>query len=181
MLARNLQINLSRQIERRYDVKVRRIRLKAKNPDEEFLAQTLATENVIELNVRAPANFISRDAFLSTLLHEVAHILAVREGKFKVFHELCVENASDKHLLIYMRSAYNAEVWVEKRAAQLLQEFSPGSTYWYSYSLGKLDTNKLRRDKNWMRLVFCADVKKELRRRKLKRIDKEKRNERQAS
>jgi hypothetical protein len=107
----------------------------------------------------------------STLLHEVAHILCKRAGIYKDFHTTKHQSyLTDEQLWAIISTAWKAECYVERMAKAMLQELFPGCLYHFSYNRRKIEKGWF--DENWL-----ADFKRELRRRKLRRIDKEKRLE----
>jgi hypothetical protein len=122
---------------------------------------------VNEVVIVADGPWTTRDQLASYLLHECAHILCKREGRYPVFHSTVhPKYLTDKQILAEMSTAWKAEKYVEQRARDMFSELFPGGIYHFSYGWRELE-------KDWFNQHCLDDHRKELRRRKLRRIDKE--------
>lgn len=126
-------------------------------------------EDLIEVNVEA-CRRRTRGNYISTLLHECAHVWAYRNGIFLAYHTVKpFEDMTIPELENYIRVAWRAERWVEKKAQSWMQEMFPGETYWYSYGRVKLN-------KKWFDRAELREVRAILRKKKLRAIDRAQRN-----
>ena len=109
----------------RYDFQYRIRRLR-------YYAQFDVTENLIEID---PVTCQSRDIFISSLLHEICHLIAFRTDKFKVFH--CQGNVYNglqtRTIRIYLRTALRAERYVDEQAEKMCEKEFPSITFCRSY------------------------------------------------
>jgi hypothetical protein len=97
-----------------------------------------------------------KNEFVSSLLHEICHIIASRQGKYEVYHKDKTNN--DKNKRIFLKTALSAELYVEKQAQYLMKMFFPGMRYVKSYHK--------KEDIEWLNNVFLKDVRKGLKKTK---------------
>ena len=72
------------------------------------------------------------DFFISTVLHEVCHILATRRGKYLMYHTF--QNfESQKGIDMYRRYALRAELYVDKMAQKMCKELFPNVRFQKAY------------------------------------------------
>lgn len=83
--------------------------------------------------------------FISTVLHEICHILTARKGKFRVYNYIDPFKCSKKERNIYLQTALRAEVYVDKMAEKLCKRFFPGVRFVKSYR-SKRDKDYLNKD-----------------------------------
>lgn len=78
-----------------------------------------------------PWKTMTLESLLSTIMHEIGHILDYREGKYK---EYLVGNLTTQKLFNkWARQALKAERSADKRGKKLLKEFFPGIKFLGSY------------------------------------------------
>jgi len=74
----------------------------------------------------------TRDSLISAIMHEVCHISATRQGKYKTYHK--VDNMfSKKEIYAYKKTALNAEIYVDTWAERLTKTYFPHVKYERSY------------------------------------------------
>jgi hypothetical protein len=127
----------------------------------------------ITLNPKVLTKHVSKGRFISAILHEAAHQFCYDTGVFKVFHSpRALEDMTIKELKTYIATAWRAERFVEVTARRWMEVMFPGITYWDVY--GSRGSGSV-----WVRTVYTAEARQVLRRKQLRAIDKEKRNERE--
>lgn len=103
----------------------------------------------------------------STMMHEASHIVCYRLGYWRVYHTTYMpEELTDDALRIYIATAWEAERYVDQMAKELMKEVFPDLYYWNSYG-NRPETKK------WFDKEELGPYKKELRRRKLRNIDRQ--------
>jgi hypothetical protein len=160
MLSRRVQQKLMQQIRRKFNVSVKYAEI-----EDGCSAQADTGSFTVEISEQHSA--ATKGKFLSTLLHEVVHILAWREwDKFAVFHApKNPEELSISELRTFLQTAWRAERWTELKAREMLHEMYPGEVFWFSY--GRLKGRE--RSKDWFDTVFLADYRKAYRHKLLRR------------
>jgi hypothetical protein len=124
------------------------------------------------VEVEAGEKWRSRSQLMSTLIHEVAHILCSRNKVWNAFHNYPHPSyLTEKQILAVLSTAWKAECYVEKMAKRMMAELYPGYLFIIGYGRRKID-------KTWFDKEFLGLYRKELRKKRLQRIDKEKRLER---
>jgi predicted SprT family Zn-dependent metalloprotease len=100
----------------------------------------------------------TKNVFISAVLHEICHIIAHRQGKFKLYH---ADNTDNKdNIRAILRTGLRAERYVDNQAKALMKGLFPGMRYDYSY---------LRKeDVLWFHEVQLKHYKKLLLKNKLK-------------
>ena len=160
---KKLQKKLIKEVEKRFKVKVIFV-----DVGDNCCAQADTGGGVVELDRKIAASK-TVGYFLSALLHEAVHIMAYREGKWKVFHDPKHHDyMSISELRTFIATAWRAERWVEKEAQRLLALHYPGAKYWISY--GRLKGRE--RSKDWFDSVFLKPFRETLRRKTLRKIDR---------
>lgn len=93
----------------------------------------------------------NRDQFISALMHEVCHVLAFRNGKYKEVHEFSEKKLiSRKMLASYAKNVLNAEIYVDKMAEKMTRELFPNVKYEKAYR-GRREQQWLwKRTESWM-------------------------------
>lgn len=148
---------LLKKISSRFGVKI------VWTPLEDCGAQTLPESGLIEINSRYGW---TESRLVSYVLHEIVHILCWKEGKYKVFHSGDMpDSMTTQELWVYISTAWAAERYVDDRAELLMSEMFPDLTFWRAYG-------RLQHYKSWMDTTDIQQYKKELRRRKLRSIDR---------
>lgn len=128
--------------------------------------QADAERGVVEIEEKG---WRSRSQLMSVLIHEVAHILCSREGKYDAFHNYPhPDYLTEAEIMTFLSTAWKAECYVERRAKAMMADLYPGYLFIFGY-------NKRKLDKAWFDKEFLAEYKKVLRRKKLRRIDRERR------
>jgi len=165
MLHRETMYELAEQIAEHFGVQIT-IRPFTEFPrDEEVAGMAAYWEGSIEVNVDVCARR-TKGNFISTLLHECAHVHAYRNKIFLAYHvNKSFEEMTIPELETYMRVAWRAERWVEEQAREWMEIMFPGETYWYSYGRVKLN-------KDWFDKVELREARQVLRRKRLRRADR---------
>jgi len=100
----------------------------------------------IQINVNITC---TKNVFVSTILHEICHIVAYRQGKFKLYHS---DNTKTKaNILGIIRTGLRAERYVDAQAKKLMKGLFPGMRYDYSYNL--------KEDVEWFHRVYLSQYK----------------------
>jgi hypothetical protein len=174
MITKRVMRNIIRKLSNKFDVRII-FNCDSKNKlDASFEACVNLDDRVIELNPNVFNGRTSIGRFISAILHEAAHLYCKDMGYFRVFHSaVAYEYMSIKNLQTYIATAWRAERFVEKTARGWMREMYPELRYWWAY--GKRGRNRV-----WIKDVFCADAKKVLRQKQLRKINKEKKLEREA-
>ena len=73
-----------------------------------------------------------RETTLSTLMHEIGHIVAKREGKFKVYHSVG-RVWTRKLVRKYVQTALRAELYVDRWAEREFKKLFPELKYERAY------------------------------------------------
>lgn len=82
----------------------------------------------IQKNTRASLEFV-----LSCFFHELAHLYCKHKGKYPLYHgdEYLLSQAQQKH---FLRTMWRAEVFVDKKGAELMKLHFPGLKYHFGYT-----------------------------------------------
>ncbi|MEM4379310.1 MAG: hypothetical protein QXL01_01305 [Thermoplasmatales archaeon] len=97
-----------------------------------------------------------KNEFVSSVLHEICHIIAKRQNKFRIYHNDWYRNLDQKRA--FVRTALRVERYVDKQAGQLMKLFFPGMKYEYGYAK--------REDVEWLHKYQLSSLKEELKRRR---------------
>ena len=167
MITPRIRRNITRRLARRFDMRI----VYDAGMDDDAEAACDVESRTVELNPRKLTKHISLGRFISAILHEVAHQYAYDVGIFRVFHSpKSFERMSISELRVYIATAWRAERWVEVTARRWASELFPGVRYWDAYGRRGMSSD-------WVRSVYTAEARKSLRKKLLRKIDKEKRNE----
>ena len=104
---------------------------------EETEALAYMSDNMIVISDRLR----TRDSLVSTVMHEICHILAARQGKYKTFHCKPSEDYTAKDVQAIRKTAVNAETYVDVWAERLTKMYFPEVVYEQSY--------RTKGDKEW--------------------------------
>lgn len=75
----------------------------------------------------------TRDSMVSTVMHEICHILAARQGKYYSYHCIPPEEMTAKDVINFKRIAVNAEIYVDTWAERLTKMYFPSVVYEQCY------------------------------------------------
>ena len=97
-----------------------------------YYAQFDASANMIEVD---PNSCQRRDVFISSLLHEICHLIAFRTNKFKIFHEQgnVYNGLQTRTIRVYLQTALRAERYVDQQAEKMCAKEFPSITFCRSY------------------------------------------------
>jgi len=87
----------------------------------------------------------TRDSLVSTMMHEIAHLLAARQGKYSFFHLKPVDEWTKADAIAYKKTALNAEVYVDTYAERITKMYFPDVKYERSYRTKKSRKRKQKR------------------------------------
>jgi hypothetical protein len=105
------------------------------------------------------------DVFLSTVCHEISHIVSYRTGKYKVYHSAKLpRRMTIKELKIWIATALKAERYTDKCGKRLMFKLFPDYVYESGYNTTK--------GVSWFRRNYVERYKEELKRRQSKRRKK---------
>lgn len=74
----------------------------------------------------------TRDCLVSAIMHEVCHILATKQGKYKTYHKTD-GMFSKQDVYAYKKTAVNAEIYVDTWAERLTKMYFPDVIYEQAY------------------------------------------------
>lgn len=119
--------NIIKHLSKLYNVKYRLKNLK----DTGGLAN-LELE-IIEVNKEfgMPSKKREMDVFISTIFHEVCHIIATRNRKYAMYHNSDLD--SQKDIDLFRRYALRAELYVDKMAQKMCKKLFPKVRYNKTY------------------------------------------------
>lgn len=101
---------------------------------------------IIEINLDIEC---TKNVFVSLVLHEISHIVAYRQGRFKKYHADNTITKSDIRALI--RTAVRAEIYVDKQAEKLMKGLFPGMRFHRSY--------RTKEEVAWFHEIFLKSYK----------------------
>jgi len=90
--------------------------------------------NLVIIGYGFKSKTINRENFrqymLSVTCHEICHILAAREGKFKIYHlDISSRAMSESELRATIQTGWRAEKYVDRRAKEILRANYPDLKY----------------------------------------------------
>lgn len=113
-----------------------------------------------DVDVREPHITFSKTSrktkaqFISDILHEVVHIWAYRNGYWKVYHSTKdIRYMSKKEKRIFLQTAWNAEVWVDEKAKEIMNRLYPNLKFDYGYLSSRPE------DKVWFDKYYLEEVR----------------------
>lgn len=87
------------------------------------------------------------DSIVSAFFHEMAHILAAREGRFPLYHS-SFEAETETHILAIKRTALRAEIYVDEKGRALQRCYFPDIRF--------IKTYRCESDRKWLREYYSV-------------------------
>ncbi len=126
-----------RSLSKMFDVKYKLMNIKDALGYADLASDTILINKDFEkIFKKKPKKKRVLDVFVSTVMHEICHILAKRNGKYSVYHS-ALEFVSMYEYKIYKKTALNAELYVDKMAQKLCKKLFPKVRYDKSYNTKK--------------------------------------------
>jgi hypothetical protein len=75
----------------------------------------------------------SENQLISVFLHELCHLKAKRDGKFKIYHDFKIGHMTKKDWTVYKQTALRAEKYVDREAHKICSKMFPKIDFVYSY------------------------------------------------
>jgi hypothetical protein len=95
--------------------------------------------------IEASAMPRTRDSLVSTMMHEISHLLVAKQGKYKDFHLKPVGDWTKEDAIAYKKIALHAEVYVDNYAEKLTKMYFPDVEYEQCYRTKKSRKHKQKR------------------------------------
>ena len=118
------KINI-KSLSKMFDVKYRIMHLKDASGYADLSSDTIFIGKFFKKKVNKKQEL---DFFVSTVLHEICHILAKRKGKYSVYHSP-TDFVSMYEYKVYKRTALKAELYVDKMAQKICKKLFPNVKY----------------------------------------------------
>jgi hypothetical protein len=91
---------------------------------------------------------ISVPQLISTVFHEIGHVLNIREGKFPIYHNFKIwfkHHKTKNFPAGFKRTALSAELYTEARGRVMAKTYFPKVRYSTTYTRSQVSLNKVRK------------------------------------